>query len=132
MSEIHTFHGEDHVIEDHHNPNFHIDSMLGIVKILKTKGRLDLTEGGWLGCVVSDGNGLVATCSRGKEILTVCAERPFDSFIKQTTGIDRAAAVVEKKCALCRKDLGTFRDKLSEREAAISQTCQACQDSLFS
>jgi hypothetical protein len=34
-------------------------------------------------------------------------------------------------CAWCKKPIGEYRDELSRREAAISGTCQPCQDFMF-
>jgi formylmethanofuran dehydrogenase subunit E len=35
------------------------------------------------------------------------------------------------KCPTCKEDVGTFRNKASEREFDISGMCQKCQDSVF-
>lgn len=43
-------------------------------------------------------------------------------------------AVENNCCPLCMEPINvmTFRDKLSEREYAISGMCQSCQDNIFS
>lgn len=41
------------------------------------------------------------------------------------------AAIAAHKCAMCKQDVGEFRDAISEREYEISGICQKCQDSLF-
>lgn len=55
-----------------------------------------------------------------------------DMVIKQKTGIDRQQAILDGTCAVCKEALGEFRDAISKREAAISRTCQKCQDGIFS
>ena len=42
-----------------------------------------------------------------------------------------AKAIEEKRCPLCRKPIGKFRNELSEKEYLISGMCQECQDSVF-
>lgn len=39
---------------------------------------------------------------------------------------------IEKgNCPMCKKKVGGFRDKSSEKEFKISGMCQACQDKVF-
>jgi len=40
-------------------------------------------------------------------------------------------AIAEKRCPLCQKEIGEFRDALSKREYEISGICQDCQDEFF-
>lgn len=42
-----------------------------------------------------------------------------------------AAAISDKKCPLCHKPIGPFKDAGSEREYEISGMCQKCQDETF-
>jgi hypothetical protein len=43
----------------------------------------------------------------------------------------RTTAIEKNLCVVCKTDVGSFRDKLSEKEYAISGLCQKCQDSVF-
>jgi hypothetical protein len=40
-------------------------------------------------------------------------------------------ALANKKCPMCYKPIGIFKDALSEREYEISGLCQDCQDDIF-
>ena len=39
--------------------------------------------------------------------------------------------IKQKKCPMCHKDIGIFRDRLSEKEYGISGMCQECQDKIY-
>ncbi len=52
--------------------------------------------------------------------------------IMRKYGLDNEMDKVHQgKCPLCNKNIGTFKDKLSEKEFKISGMCQACQDDFF-
>lgn len=42
-----------------------------------------------------------------------------------------AKAIEEKRCPICTKPIGEFRDELSKKEYLISGMCQDCQDEVF-
>lgn len=46
-------------------------------------------------------------------------------------GSDRKKSMSQKICVRCQKSATEFKDKVSEREYAITGFCQACQDQLF-
>lgn len=52
--------------------------------------------------------------------------KPVD-IIFPDAKIDRGNGI----CPTCKRDIGTFKDKLSEKEYAISGLCQECQDEVF-
>ena len=39
--------------------------------------------------------------------------------------------IKNKTCPLCKKQIGKFKDNLSEKEYKISGMCQDCQDQTF-
>jgi hypothetical protein len=55
----------------------------------------------------------------------------IDDFLTEFTGRDRRATILARKCCTCEGDAEEFRNRLSEREYAISGMCQKCQDSVF-
>lgn len=40
-------------------------------------------------------------------------------------------AIEAKKCPMCKRSIGDFRDSLSIKEYHISGLCQHCQDDIF-
>lgn len=57
----------------------------------------------------------------------------IENFLEQNFG--RTTAINENKCIPkpigCGNVVGSFRDKLSEKEYTISGLCQNCQDKIF-
>ncbi|HSW57588.1 MAG TPA: hypothetical protein VLH15_04250 [Dehalococcoidales bacterium] len=52
--------------------------------------------------------------------------------IMQSLGFASEVAAVEKGlCPFCLKQVGAFRDNLSEKEYKISGLCQQCQDKIY-
>jgi hypothetical protein len=42
-----------------------------------------------------------------------------------------AKNIAEKLCPVCKEEIHTFRDALSEKEYQISGMCQKCQDNIW-
>lgn len=55
----------------------------------------------------------------------------LNALINTLFNVNRETAIRCNTCTFCGSDATTFRDKLSEREFAISGLCQACQDKVF-
>ncbi len=55
----------------------------------------------------------------------------IESLLTSINGISRQDAAKQQICTTCKKEVGSFKDDLSMREAAISGMCQACQDEVF-
>lgn len=55
----------------------------------------------------------------------------LDNLIKDVLSIDRKASIQAGTCVFCKAPLTSFRNAISEREAAISGQCQKCQDQVF-
>ncbi len=55
----------------------------------------------------------------------------LDAFTTATYSRSRTESIVEGKCVICGKEAKTFKDRLSEKEFAISGMCQKCQDGVF-
>ena len=54
-----------------------------------------------------------------------------DSLLEAITGKHRPTTIEASLCMTCDESATHFRDKLSEREYAISGMCQSCQDVAF-
>jgi len=52
--------------------------------------------------------------------------RPIDKLFPE-----KAILKQEGRCPICGKQIGTFRDELSQKEFEISGCCQKCQDLIF-
>ena len=55
----------------------------------------------------------------------------IESFLTEMFGVDRKQSILANKCVLCKQQVISLRDELSEREYTISGLCQQCQDSVF-
>lgn len=55
----------------------------------------------------------------------------IQDFLKKVSKSFTNKDLKDGYCATCGKVVGSFRDKLSEKEYRISQMCQHCQDSVF-
>lgn len=59
----------------------------------------------------------------------------IEAFLNDLMGGNRQQTIIQNKCVPapigCGKEVGTFRDALSEKEYRISGLCQECQDSVF-
>ncbi len=55
----------------------------------------------------------------------------IDRLTNAAFGHRRSSSISGKTCVICGKEVSQFRDKLSEKEYAISGFCQQCQDKTF-
>ena len=52
--------------------------------------------------------------------------------IMKAAGFEAELKDIEnKKCPICKKPIGKFRDNLSKQEYVISGCCQSCIDNMF-
>lgn len=51
--------------------------------------------------------------------------------ISKVMGKDRETTISQNNCMVCKKKVGKFRDKQSEKEYSISGLCQDCQDDVW-
>ena len=56
-------------------------------------------------------------------------EKFIDSLAPNPLG--RRGSIMNDVCAICKKQVGEFKDNLSKKEYTISGMCQSCQDSIF-
>jgi len=54
-----------------------------------------------------------------------------DHFAKKAFGKTKSECEEENICVTCHKPITEFRNKISDREYAISGMCQTCQDLVF-
>lgn len=55
----------------------------------------------------------------------------LDDMTEQMFGRKLSTSIAEGKCPVCGREIGHFRDALSEQEFRISGLCQGCQDRVF-
>ena len=54
-----------------------------------------------------------------------------EALLEAITGKNRKTTIEASLCMTCDGEAAAFKDKLSEREYAISGMCQSCQDATF-
>ena len=58
-------------------------------------------------------------------------EEFVDDVSEKLFGLKQSEAKAAGICSMCHKDIGEFRNEISQIEFGISGLCQKCQDSMF-
>lgn len=57
--------------------------------------------------------------------------KEMENFIDSIIGTSRRKSITSNVCTFCKKPTTSFRNTISEKEYAISDLCQECQDETF-